>query len=189
MALLEKSANLALFFAPDASSFVAWAIIDADRDQTEMYTALLNRFRFVFLLRMCFGRPRKPRRVRLLSADPGIRRRAHGTIEVARDYCVHVTTASGTHSKRYPPVPYKWVDPDYHVVHSSIVSCNANLLSALRGEGSAETTAEDNYKTLELVFAAYESSRQERVIQIEPTKVENWTNPEQAVMLSSLTRT
>jgi predicted dehydrogenase len=90
----------------------------------------------------------------------------HGTIEVARDYCVRVTTASGTHSKRYPPTPYKWVDPDYHAVHSSIVSCNANLLSALRGEGSAETTAEDNLKTLELVFAAYESSRRGKVIQI-----------------------
>jgi predicted dehydrogenase len=112
----------------------------------------------------------------------------HGTIEVARDYWVRVTTASGTHSKRYPPVPYKWVDPDYHAVHSSIVSCNANLLSALRGEGSAETTAEDNYKTLELVFAAYDSSRQEKAIQIGSKEVENRTNPEHAAILSSLTR-
>ncbi len=105
----------------------------------------------------------------------------HGTIEVARDYWVRVTTASGTHSKRYPPVPYRWVHPDYHVVHCSIVSCNANLLSALRAEGSAETTAEDNYKTLELVFAAYESSRQEKVIQISSKEVENRTNREHVV--------
>jgi len=87
-----------------------------------------------------------------------------GTIEVSRDYWVKITTASGTHSKRVPPAPYKWVNPDYHVVHSSIVDCNANLLSALRRNGSAETTAEDNYKTLELVFAAYDSARQEKVI-------------------------
>jgi len=101
----------------------------------------------------------------------------HGTIEVARDYCVRVTTASGTHSRRYPPAPYKWVDPDYHAVHSSIVSCNANLLSSLRGEGTAETTGEDNLKTLELVFAAYDSSRQGKVIHFNSTKVENGTNP------------
>jgi hypothetical protein len=61
-------------------------------------------------------------------------------------------------------------------------------LSALRGEGSAETTAEDNYKTLELVFAAYDSSRQEKAIQIGSKEVENRTNPEHAAILSSLTR-
>jgi len=89
-----------------------------------------------------------------------------GTIEVGRDYWVRVTTASGTHSKRFPPAPYKWANPDYLVIHSSIVSCNTNLLSALRSEGSAETTAEDNYKTLELVFAAYDSARHEKVIHL-----------------------
>ena len=44
-----------------------------------------------------------------------------GTAEVAKDYWVRVTTGAGTHVKRHPPVPYPWVDPDYHVVHSSIV--------------------------------------------------------------------
>jgi len=91
-----------------------------------------------------------------------------GTIEITRDYWLKVTIASGTDAKRFPPVPYKWANPDYQVVHSSIVNCNANLLSALRGEGSAETTADDNYKTLELVFAAYDSSRHEKVIHLGP---------------------
>jgi predicted dehydrogenase len=87
-----------------------------------------------------------------------------GTAEVARDYWLRVTTNAGTHSRRCPPVRYSWVDPDYHVVHSSIVACNANLLGALRGETPAETTGEDNYKTLELVFAAYDSARSGKVI-------------------------
>ena len=91
---------------------------------------------------------------------------AEGTAEVARDYWVRVTTASGTHAKRYPPAAYPWVNPEYHVVHSSIVACNANLLSALRGEGIAETSAEDNYKTLKLVFAAYDSARAGKAIQL-----------------------
>jgi D-apiose dehydrogenase len=89
-----------------------------------------------------------------------------GTVEVARDYWVRVTTESGTHAKRHPPIRYAWADPDYAAVHSSIVACNANLLGALRGEGQAETTGADNYKTLELVFAAYESARTGQAIQL-----------------------
>ena len=38
-----------------------------------------------------------------------------GTAEVARDYWIRVTTREGTLAKRYPPVWYPWVDPDYHV--------------------------------------------------------------------------
>lgn len=89
-----------------------------------------------------------------------------GTAEVARDYWVRVTTKAGTQARRFPPEPYSWADPDYHVVHSSIVPCNANLLAALRGEAEAETTAGDNYKTLELVFAAYDSARSGKAMHI-----------------------
>lgn len=87
-----------------------------------------------------------------------------GTAEVAKDYWVRVTNKSGTQAKRCPPVRYPWVDPDYHVVHSSIVPCNANFLQALRGEAPAETTGDDNVKTLKLVFAAYDSARAGKVI-------------------------
>jgi predicted dehydrogenase len=82
-----------------------------------------------------------------------------GTAEVARDYWLRVTTQNGTHARRYPPPWYPWVDPSYHVIHSSIVPCNAHFLQALRGETLAETTGEDNVKTLRLVYAAYDSAR------------------------------
>jgi predicted dehydrogenase len=81
-----------------------------------------------------------------------------GSIELAPDHWVRVTTADGTHARRYPPPRYAWADPAYDLVHASIVPCNANLLHALRGAGQAETTAEDNLKTVQLVFAAYESA-------------------------------
>jgi D-apiose dehydrogenase len=96
---------------------------------------------------------------------------ARGTIEITRDYWVKTTTESGMDARRFPPVSYAWADPEYHVIHSSIVDCNANLLSALRGEGSAETTAEDNYKTLELVFAAYDSARRHEATHFGPTGI------------------
>lgn len=87
-----------------------------------------------------------------------------GTAEVAKDYWLRVTTENGTHSKRYAPAWYPRVDPEYHVIHSSIVQINAHLLQALRGEVQAETPAEDNVKTLKLVFAGYDSARSGNVV-------------------------
>ena len=58
-----------------------------------------------------------------------------------------------------PPPRYAWADPAYDVVHSSIVPCQANILASLRGEGTAETTGEDNLRTVRLVFASYESAQ------------------------------
>jgi D-apiose dehydrogenase len=87
-----------------------------------------------------------------------------GSAEIARDFWIRVTTRSGTDTRRVAPTHYAWADPSYDVVHSSIVSCNANLLGALRGEGAAETTGEDNYRTLKLVYAAYDSARTGRAV-------------------------
>jgi D-apiose dehydrogenase len=81
-----------------------------------------------------------------------------GSIELAPDLWLRITTADGTHSRRYPPPRYAWADPAYDLIHASIVPCNANLLGALRGENQAETTGEDNLRTVRLVFAAYESA-------------------------------
>ena len=86
-----------------------------------------------------------------------------GSVELAPDYWVRVTTADGTHARRYPPPRYAWADPAYAAIHASIVPCNANLLQQLRGEGMAETTAADNLTTVRLVFAAYESARRGEV--------------------------
>jgi predicted dehydrogenase len=78
-----------------------------------------------------------------------------GSIELAADYWIRVTTRAGTQARRYPPTRYKWADPAYDVVHASIVSCNANLLQGLRRVARAETTAADNLNTVRLVFGAY----------------------------------
>ena len=68
---------------------------------------------------------------------------------------------------RVPPPRYPWADPEYDVVHASIVECNRNLLGALRGQAPAETTGEDNLRTVRLVFAAYESARCNTVIALD----------------------
>lgn len=87
-----------------------------------------------------------------------------GSLELAAGCLLRVTTAAGTHITRHPPPRFAWADPAYDVAHASIVPCHANLLAALRGECEAETTGEDNLKTMELVFGAYESARRDVVI-------------------------
>lgn len=87
-----------------------------------------------------------------------------GSIELGPHYWLRVTTKDGTLSRRVIPPRYAWADPAYDVVHASIVPCNANILKALKGEGQAETTGEDNLKTVRLVFAAYESAANKKVI-------------------------
>jgi predicted dehydrogenase len=88
----------------------------------------------------------------------------NGSIELAPDYWLRTTTREATTAKRIELPYYPWVDSRYELVHTSIVEANRNLLAALNKEREAETTAEDNLKTLKLVFAAYESAAQNKVI-------------------------
>ena len=89
---------------------------------------------------------------------------SRGSVELGPDYWLRVTTPEGTTARRLPPPFYPWADARYALVHSSIVPCHANLLEGLRTEGRAETTGEDNLKTIELVFGAYESAETGNVV-------------------------
>jgi hypothetical protein len=52
---------------------------------------------------------------------------------------------------------YPWIDPDYAVIHSSIVDTQRDILNGLMG-GKAETTGADNFKTVQLVWDSYRSA-------------------------------
>jgi predicted dehydrogenase len=43
------------------------------------------------------------------------------------------------------------------IIHSSIIDTQRDILNGLRG-GNAETTGDDNLKTIRLIHASYESS-------------------------------
>jgi predicted dehydrogenase len=87
-----------------------------------------------------------------------------GSLELAPGFQIRLTTAEGTKLRRFPPLVYNWCDPAYAVVQSSIVDCHRNLLAALQGAGQAETTGEDNLRTMRLVFKSYDSAAQNQVI-------------------------
>lgn len=89
-----------------------------------------------------------------------------GSAELAPSCILRTTTRKGTLSRKVSPPHYAWADPRYAVVHASIVPCNANLLAALQGRGAAETTGEDNLKTVRLVFAAYKSAARGKSVRI-----------------------
>ncbi|MGD0224126.1 MAG: Gfo/Idh/MocA family oxidoreductase [Terriglobia bacterium] len=90
-----------------------------------------------------------------------------GSVHLAPDFWIRMTTAEGTLAKRYPPPSYSWVDPAYAVAQASIVACHANILRSLRGEDAAETTGEDNLKTLRLVFGSYQSARTGQALRLD----------------------
>lgn len=90
----------------------------------------------------------------------------NGSVELGPDFWVKVTKHGTTTGTRHVPKHYKWAMPSHHLVHASIVECNANLLGALRSEKPAETTGEDNLRTIELIFAAYESARTGKALEL-----------------------
>ncbi len=86
-----------------------------------------------------------------------------GSLHLTHDFELRTTTRAGTASEIIRPVLYPWLNPDYAVVHSSIVDCNRDILKGLSG-GTSETTGADNLKTMQLVWASYDSAASGKLI-------------------------
>ncbi|MBL9140210.1 MAG: Gfo/Idh/MocA family oxidoreductase [Verrucomicrobiales bacterium] len=87
-------------------------------------------------------------------------------VGLTADGRLRIFSPAGIEEQQVHPNPYPWADPAYGLVHASIVDCHRNLFEALRGGAPAETTGADNLKTLELVFAAYDSARSRTAIRV-----------------------
>jgi predicted dehydrogenase len=90
-----------------------------------------------------------------------------GTLELRPDFWIHLTNAGGTLINRYPPPRYAWADPAYDVNHASMVPLHQDFLRSLRTGAPPENTGADNLKTMQLVYAAYESAATNQVVRIE----------------------
>lgn len=81
-----------------------------------------------------------------------------GSLHLSNDFVLKTISRVGVIAEEIiKPKMYDWLDPEYAVVHSSIVDCNADILKGMQGAQS-ETTADDNFKTVELVWKSYESA-------------------------------
>ena len=89
-----------------------------------------------------------------------------GTLELGPDLWIRVTTDEGTFARRYAPPRYSWANPDYDVAHASLVPTHANFLNVLKTGQPAETSGEDNLKTMRLVYSSYESAERNQVIML-----------------------
>jgi predicted dehydrogenase len=90
-----------------------------------------------------------------------------GTIDLGPGFWIRVTTEDGTFSRRYAPPRYDWANPDYDVVHSSMVPLHSDFINALKAGAPPETSGEDNLKTMRLVYSAYESAERNQVIPLD----------------------
>ncbi len=91
---------------------------------------------------------------------------SHGSIYLDHGYEIKITTKKGTVKKSVEPQIYPWVNPEYTIVHSSIVDCQRNILEGLRGN-RAETTGADNLKTAELVWGSYRSAETNELVRLQ----------------------
>jgi D-apiose dehydrogenase len=91
---------------------------------------------------------------------------SEGSLHLGWDYQIKLNTRKGTETIVAEPKMYPWADPQYAIVHSSIVDCNRNILAALQGTSQAETTGEDNFETVRLVHASYASARNNTTIKL-----------------------
>ncbi|MEA3334354.1 MAG: Gfo/Idh/MocA family oxidoreductase [Chloroflexota bacterium] len=90
-----------------------------------------------------------------------------GTVELKADFWIHLTRDGGTRVWRIPPPHYAWADPAYDVNHASMVPIHQDFLRAFRSGEPPENTGEDNLKTMQLVYAAYESAARNQVVSLD----------------------
>jgi predicted dehydrogenase len=92
-----------------------------------------------------------------------------GTLQWGTDGKLTIANDTGGSIEQLAPQPYPWADSRYGFAHPSIVATNGHLLAALRSEQAAETTGEDNLKTMRLVFAAQDSAARSEAVRLGPT--------------------
>ncbi len=87
-----------------------------------------------------------------------------GSIRLDPGLNIKITTSEGTVTEEVPLEKYWWQTERLTNEPPSIVSCNKNILDDMLGKGNAETSGADNLKTVEMVFAGYDSTKNNKVI-------------------------
>jgi len=90
-----------------------------------------------------------------------------GSAYLGPGFEIRTTTREGAKSEKVTIPMYEWADPDYIVNHESGIPINKNILDDMLGTGKAETTGEDNFKTVKLVWASYESAATGKMIDMD----------------------
>jgi D-apiose dehydrogenase len=90
-----------------------------------------------------------------------------GSVFLGPGFEIRTTTRCGTTSEKVKFPTFWWADPNYIVNHESGIHINRNILEDMLGKVKAENTASDNFETVKLVWASYESAKSNEIVSIE----------------------
>jgi len=89
-----------------------------------------------------------------------------GSIRLDPEFRLCITSPDGNSYETVPMKKYRWQTDRLKPEPPSIVKCNNDILQDMLGNGQAENTGDDNFETVRLVWAAYESAKTNAVISL-----------------------
>lgn len=93
-----------------------------------------------------------------------------GSIRLDAEFKISITSLEGTTKENVVMKSYPWQTDRLKPEPPSIVDINKNILDDMLGNEKAENTGEDNFKTVQLVWAAYKSAASGKVIHLDRFK-------------------
>ena len=90
-----------------------------------------------------------------------------GSLRLDADFEISITVGTDTRKEVVAMKKYSWQTDRLVPEPPSIVVCNHDILKDMLDQGKAETTGDDNFETVRLVWAAYESALTNKVIQMD----------------------
>jgi predicted dehydrogenase len=82
-----------------------------------------------------------------------------GVIELGADYRLHLTRRGTLEIRTLPDPEHSWTNRPWHVMQDSALQIQRHWVDCLHTGRVPETSGEDNLRSLELVFGAYESAQ------------------------------
>lgn len=81
-----------------------------------------------------------------------------GSLRLSRDYALTVATRGGSETVDVSPPLLPWAERPWHNVQESVFNIQRHFIACLEEGVEAETSGDDNLRTLALVHAAYDSA-------------------------------
>lgn len=89
-----------------------------------------------------------------------------GTLRLLEGYKLAVTSGGRSTSRDVEPAVPSFGERPWHVIQDSVKNIEAHWLACLKDGGEPSPSGADNLKTLDLVFAAYQSAEQAQAVAI-----------------------
>jgi predicted dehydrogenase len=81
-----------------------------------------------------------------------------GTLRLTQDYVLTIATREGSETIDVSPPLLSWAERPWHNIQESVFNIQRHFIDCLDQNIDAETSGEDNLRTLALVYAAYDSA-------------------------------